>query len=80
MPSATFSLSETDSRRGSGQSMLDDSDFEDVGSANDVTGSASKHYWLGKLVFTQLLGEAVFSDAGEHDSGDSLDVRCWNGM
>lgn len=59
--------------------MLDDSDYEDVGRAHDVNDSSSRHYWLGKLVFAQLLGEAVFSDASAHDSGDSLDVRYSNG-
>jgi hypothetical protein len=75
MPSATFSLSGTDSRRNSGQSILDDSDYEDLGRNHESNDSSTRHYWLGKLVFAHLLAEAVIRDTPVQKSGDSLDVR-----
>jgi hypothetical protein len=62
--------------------MLDDSDFEDVGRnfETDNAPSRSRHYWLGKLVFAQLLAEAVLRDAPAQNSSDSLDVRYSNEM
>lgn len=80
MPSATFSFSGSDSRRNSGQSILDDSDYEDLGQNHESNDSSSKHYWLGKLVFAHLLAEAVIRDTPVQNSGDSLDVRRSNGM
>jgi hypothetical protein len=75
MPPATFSFSGADSHRGSGQSIVDDSDFEDLGANHESNNSPSRHYWLGKLVFAHLLAEAVFRDTPVLNSGDSLDVR-----
>jgi len=75
MPSATVSLSGTDSRRNSGQSILDDSEYEDLGRNHEPNDISSRHYWLGKLAFAHLLAEVVTRDAPMQRSGDSLDVR-----
>lgn len=75
MPSATVSLSGTDSRRNSGQSILDDSEYEDLGRSHESNDLSSRHYWLGKLVFAHLLAEVVMRDTPMQRSGDSLDVR-----
>jgi hypothetical protein len=80
MPSATFSLSGTDSRRNSGQSIIDESDYEDLERNHELNDSSSRHYWLGKLVFAHLLAEAVIRDTPMQKSGDSLDVRRLDGI
>ena len=54
--------------------MLDGSDFEDLYRNHPTNVSSSAHYWLGKHMFLQLLGEVVFHEATAQETIDALDV------
>ena len=72
--STTFILEDTELPDNFGESIMDESDFEDFGAARSVANHASRHYWFGKRVFTQVLKDVVFNDNPSAETGDDLDV------
>ena len=69
-----FVMEDTELPDDSGESIMDESDFESLEAERSSASHASRFYWLGKRVFTLLLADAVFRENGSADTGDDLDV------
>lgn len=63
-------------RDDSGESLMDESDFENLGDQRPPTGLSSRFYWLGKRVFSSYLTDDIFDSSTPTDNGDDLDVSC----
>ena len=58
----------------SGESIMDESDFESLETEGSSANHTSRFYWLGKRVFTQVLADAVFRENASAGTGDDLDI------
>lgn len=69
-----FKMEDTQLPDDSGESIMDESDFESLDGETSSANHSSRFYWLGKRVFTQLLADAVFLENTSAGTGDDLDV------
>lgn len=69
-----FMMEDTELPDDSGESIMEESDFESLEAEILSVNHTSRFYWLGKRVFTQLLADAVFRENASASTGDDLDV------
>nr|OQO28656.1 hypothetical protein B0A51_04767 [Rachicladosporium sp. CCFEE 5018] len=68
-----FMMADAGFRDDSGESLMDESDFENLGDQIPLGSLSSRFYWLGKRVFSNCLTDDIFNSCTPTDNGDDLD-------
>lgn len=75
MASATiFTMADAGFHDDSGESLMDESDFEHFGDQTSPSSFSSRFYWLGKRLFSNCITDDIFNSSTPTDNGDDLDV------